>query len=91
MGGNPERSGAGSELRGMDRRDGIEVGDRYRDAAPTVFGGASRTVWVVAAVWEAPDGLAHVQIVGEADRHRAKTVSASALLDRRLYVAAGDG
>lgn len=63
----------------------IEIGQRYRDTRPTMFGKPSRTVWVVDALWHGLDGLLYAEVIQEKDPGRKKTISTNALADPRFY------
>jgi hypothetical protein len=84
-----ERGSSSTKGRGtMPWRTDITLGQRFRDAGLTAFGTPSRTVWVVAGIWDESDGLVYVRLVNEGSPNRTKTLSRAALLDRRLYVRA---
>lgn len=70
----------------MRREAGVEPGQRFHDARVTAFGARLRTVWVVDRVWTHSDAIEYAQLVREDDRGYSKTISVSALGDRRNFI-----
>ena len=61
-----------------------DIGNRFRSADRTIFGGQTQ-VWEVVSTFQAIDGFRYAQLVHVHDRTRTKTVATEGLLDRRLY------
>jgi hypothetical protein len=70
----------------MRRETGIEPGQRFQDARVTAFGARLRTVWIVDRMWTGSDAIEYALLVREDDRGYSKTISVSALNDRRNFI-----
>lgn len=68
----------------MTRQSFIDVGQRFRPTGEAPFG-RRQAVWRVVGSFEGTDGMAYAHLINEADPTAAKTVSVSALMDKRLY------
>jgi hypothetical protein len=70
----------------MNRSIEVEAGQRFREAGVNAFGIPSCTVWVVGRTWRGRDGLDYVELAHSSDPGRKKTISTSALADRKLFI-----
>jgi hypothetical protein len=65
----------------------VIAGQRFRDAAPTVFGHPPPD-WVVDEVFTGPDGVRYARVHSAANPHERKTLSATILRDKRRFIPA---
>jgi hypothetical protein len=63
----------------------VIAGQRFRDAAPTVFGHAAPE-WVIAEVFTGIDGIRYARIHSASNPHNLKTLSIAILRDKRRFV-----
>ncbi len=66
------------------KRHNVQVGQRFRVATATVFGGPGAE-WEILGVAVGIDGVENATLAKTADPTERKTVSVNALLDRHLY------
>jgi hypothetical protein len=62
----------------------VAVGQKYYPAQ-WHLNRSRRVTWRVVRLFNAPDGIAHAQLVADQDAAERRTVSCQALSDRRLY------
>jgi hypothetical protein len=63
----------------------VIAGQRFRDAAPTVFGHPSPD-WVVGEVFTGTDGVSYARVHSAMNPHDRKTLSTTILRDKRRFV-----
>jgi hypothetical protein len=62
-----------------------DIGDRFRSANRTSFGGEG-DIWEVISISEGIDHVLYARLVNVRDRTRTKMIAVNGLLDRKLYL-----
>ena len=65
--------------------DEVIAGQRFRDAAPTVFGHPPPD-WVVDQVFIGTDGKQYAHVHADSKPHERKTLSTAILRDKRRFI-----
>ena len=62
----------------------VKVGERFRDANPTIFGHAPPD-WIVGAISIGTDGMEYAHVYSASNPHERKTLSTAILRDKRRF------